>query len=119
MKRYVFVLLLILISVSARAAGTDGTSAMIGSISCGRYVENRKNQVWGQNEYWVAGYITAYNLWTPDTWDILGTSDLDSAMLWLETYCKANPLESLGMGMHYLINELRPKRHRSAKEAGK
>ena len=87
----------------------------------GKYIQEKQEKSVSDivTQSWVAGYVSGYNSWVPDTYDILGNSDIESAMLWLENYCKANPLKNLGDGMVMLIKELRPKRHRTSKESGK
>ena len=114
MKKHLL-LLMMLASGPAWAVGNDGASVIVGPISCGKFIENLKT---GGSPYmlWVAGYLTAYNALVPDTFDVLGNSDMASVKLWLENYCKANPLEKLPTAMEVLINELRPKRHRNRED---
>lgn len=98
------------------ATDKDGATYVQGPTSCGKYVADRKA---GRSDSvvlsgWVAGFLTAYNWTTPDTYSILGNSDLNSALLWLDNHCMANPLSTLVDGMTILVNELYPKRHRIA-----
>jgi hypothetical protein len=64
----------------------------------------------GEYTTWSAGYLTAFNLRTPGTYDILGNTDINGAMLWLENYCRNNPLERFATAWNELFNELSPTR---------
>lgn len=59
---------------------------------------------------WVAGYLTAYNQFTPDTYNILGNSDLIGVLLWIKNYCEKNPLDSAAAALKNLTPELYPRR---------
>lgn len=108
---------MLLAFVSASATDKLGESfASVMTITCGDYVEARKlphTLRYAQNSAWIAGYITAYNRLTPDTYSIFGNSNLASVELWLDSWCMANPLRNLPNGMEALIVELYPKRHRT------
>ncbi len=88
--------------------------------TCGSYVlardEGRRGSFEKQNNFatWLAGYLTGYNQLMPDTYDIKGNSDMNSLLLWLENYCKKNPLEDFISAVDMLVNELHPKRHKQA-----
>ena len=109
------------LSCGATASDKDNSSSTQGAVSCGKYIEERGLKGWSYTviKGWVAGYVTAYNGLAPDTYDILGKSDLNHAMLWMEDYCKAHPLENLANGMKVLMTVLYPKRTRTAKDAGR
>ncbi len=68
---------------------------------------------------WVAGYITAYNRQTPDTVSLVGGFDLNSAMSWLQNYCRAHPLSNLSGAMEALTVELYPGRYRTRENTGR
>ena len=120
MKR-LLVLGLTLASTALWGMDMEGRFSTQGARSCGQYVEAARDKKislgYAATEAWVAGYITAYNSETRDTYDILGASDLKSAMLWLENWCNSNPLRNMGDAMQSLTAELHPRRHRSAKDA--
>jgi len=86
-----------------------------GPITCGVWVKDRQKDDWGHvsNALWIAGFFTAYNLQTPDVYDILGSTDLESALLWMDKYCQENPLSTLAGGMEFLTAELWPNRKRN------
>ena len=49
---------------------------------------------------------------TRDTWEISGQTDTEAMLLWLENYCKKNPLDGFADTMEKLMGELHPKRIR-------
>jgi len=97
------------------AADKDRYYWVQGAISCGDWVKDRKKGGWVLNDdtYWIAGYITAYNLLTPDVHNIMGNTDMDSIYLWMDKYCQENPLSNLAGGMEILTHELWPNRKRT------
>lgn len=107
-----------LLSTAADKAGSFSSNIPKTDRSCGTYIsardEGRKGNYIRENKYgsWVSGYITAYNNSTQDTYNIMGNSDMDSLMSWLENYCKQNPLDSFAEATMRLMAELHPKRIR-------
>jgi hypothetical protein len=69
-------------------------------MSCGTFVSAREEAKRGSHfreskyVHWLFGFVTAYNVLQPDTYDIDGSTDLASQLLWLENYCKSHPLDS-------------------------
>lgn len=113
--------LLLMLCLASPVFGADANGAYLsqGVSSCGQYIDLRKGRnnteqsLFLAARLWVGGWITAYNMLKPDTYDIRGTADLDSVMLWLENYCKANPLENLATAMVYFAHEQYPNRKRT------
>jgi len=98
------------------AADKDGGFVSQGRPSCGEWINKGKDGSWGRTIYtaWVAGYITAYNIHKPDVYNILGSTDMESVLLWMDKYCRENPLNTSDDGMETLIDELWPNRKRTA-----
>jgi hypothetical protein len=67
--------------------------------------------------HWIAGYLTAVNIKTDDTFDILGTSDIDAAILWIKNYCSNNPFKSLSYAVDIFVKEFYPYRTSKASDA--
>lgn len=67
---------------------------------------------------WSAGYMTAYNVLSPDTYDIAGGKEADSTdrstIIWLEEYCKQHPAESYTEAIRQLTIKLYPTRIKAA-----
>jgi len=86
-----------------------------GDKSCGQWV-NFRNEGGFELAYsfgWIAGYISAYNRQKLGVYNILGSTDIDSVLLWMDKYCRENPLSNLATGMDVLTNELWPNRKRT------
>jgi len=101
-----------LIGPSAVAADADGSYFQQGAMSCSKYLTEQKKESWAYSGYmaYVAGYFAAVNLKTPNTYNILGNSDLGGAMLWLKNYCERQPLSNIANALQVLIVELYPSR---------
>lgn len=119
MKKILFAAML-LVSVTAWGATPDGAYWSHGARSCGVYLGDRAKNNLDEtaDEAWVAGYITAFDAFVPDTFNILGNTDLQSVMVWLDNYCKAHPLRNLADAMSDLTAVLYPRRYKTAKDAG-
>jgi len=115
MKR-LLVLVLLCVALPAFGADANRNYKTIGARSCGAYIDERNRlddtRTMVAIEDWVAGWITAYNVQTPDTYDIMGSADLKSVMLWIEDWCKANPLKHLSNAMDSFAEEQYPSRKR-------
>lgn len=68
---------------------------------------------------WVAGYITAYNRRTADTYNILGPTDFETVMESVERFCKVNSLENLTTAMERITDDLHSTRHRTKRQGGR
>ncbi len=108
-----FGLACILAGMTASASAMDGnTNFMVyGRLSCGKYLDARKaNDTLGYVG-WLAGYVTAANFYAPNTFDLLGSTDMPSALAWLEKHCRENPLRDFQVSVRNLLIELYPMRH--------
>lgn len=113
MRFIILVATALLISPFATASGKNGQYTAQGSASCGKHLEYaREKDGWAYTSQlgWVAGYLAATNFYLPDTTNILGNTDLQSVMVWLENYCRKHPLKHLASGMEELVIELFPNR---------
>lgn len=107
------VLLGCLLPVSAVAASDDGAFAVkgIGQIDCGSFLEHAKeksNLYWNIGG-WVDGYVTGYNAFKPETFDVasfyLGPpSDVLLAMV--GRHCQQKPGDRLGFVLNSLLEQL-------------
>ncbi len=72
----------------------DGEFAVfsVGGKSCAEYLDARRTGGRAQHDFttWVQGYLSAFNLIVPNTYDILGTRDFDNAVQWLDQHCLEN-----------------------------
>jgi hypothetical protein len=114
MKRLILAAMLLGAMPGAQARDSAGSYATVEARSCATFLRDQRAHGWAYDSdtAWVAGYLTAYNAQTPDTGDILGGTDLGSAMLWLQTWCKANGAAGLAEGMSDLTKDFFPRRYR-------
>lgn len=87
-----------------------------GNLDCGTWTKDRKNpqSVLTQiNQVWVSGYVTALNIVLNQQIkvDVFGNiQSIEQIYMWIDNYCKANPLEDVGLGIFTLANELKKKK---------
>jgi hypothetical protein len=121
MKRLILAAMLFGAIPGAWGRDAGGSYATVEARSCADYLQDQQARGFAYNAdaAWVAGYLTAYNALTPDTGDILGSTDMSGAMLWLQDYCKAHPSQGLAAGTAALTAELQPRRLRMMGGAGR
>ena len=101
---------------------TDDTGArrVQGVVSCASYADGRASPLKVDWRYlsmgWIAGYITGYNLLAGDTYSILGSRSMDEVLVWMDEWCRANPLKTLDDGMLALLREAYPGRQKTLKD---
>jgi hypothetical protein len=61
-------------------------------------------------EHWIAGFLTAHNLYVADTYDVAGKSNMADLKARLEKICRANPRQHFAEAMISLVQELNPQR---------
>lgn len=116
MRKSFLVVLLSFMTVASSAGGADAGGVMVrGSLSCGRWVEVRTATRPPNTSYaeaWVIGFVSGFSLAKGQ--DVLSDTDSASVFLWMDNYCRANPLNDVTTGAFQLFGELaqRPKRLR-------
>lgn len=61
-------------------------------------------------EHWIAGFLTAHNLYVSDTYDVAGNTTMDDMKSRLENICRANTKEYFAEAMVTLVQQLNPQR---------
>ena len=112
-----FFAVMMLVATPVQAIDGAGNYSSFARRSCGEWLEDKRadnNKTFDVNRYgnkqWVAGYVTAVNIWIEGKGNWLGGSDIASAVLWIDKYCKENPLSNGSDAMWYLLRELGVKR---------
>jgi len=59
---------------------------------------------------WITGYLTAINIQTNDTFNILRRANIAGAMLWIKNYCLNKPLDNIANAAEALVYEFYPNR---------
>jgi hypothetical protein len=107
--------LLAVSSITAMASDQLGRYVVhgMGTESCGSFVQARRQpDNWSGYGTWLTGYLTSVNVYTEDTYDISGTTDLEGIKLWVENYCQKNPLENISTAAEAAVDALTANRHR-------
>lgn len=107
MKQNTCLLALVLASsgvFSPLALGSKYTIYGAGARSCGEWVTNRSSDRWIDMGEWMLGFITAAEYY--NDYD-LKHSDSEAFAVWMDNYCKQNPLKDLNSGAEQLVQELR------------
>jgi hypothetical protein len=85
----------------------------IGYVDCGQWLSrNDKDLSSISTGSWLAGFMTGLNASDAKDGqdrDSLQKVSADRIFLWMDNYCKANPLESVATGGFRLMFELRKK----------
>jgi hypothetical protein len=100
------------LSVALASSAIAGVTSM-GDRTCGKWVADKPNNLHSASDQtWLVGYLTGLAVATQT--DILVSPDLESLVLWMDNWCRANPLSTVSVGGTQLYNELKdhmPRRH--------
>ncbi|MDQ1363010.1 MAG: hypothetical protein QG652_870 [Pseudomonadota bacterium] len=117
MKNTFLFLLCAGLALPVLAADEHGTYWIygVGRQNCSTYLAARKAGGFEEISYknWIMGYLTAVNRSTPDTYNILGESDMPGALAWLDRHCTKYPDETMYMAMPNMLAVMYPQRRRS------
>jgi len=93
---------------SALAASADGNFRMVGAgaVACSQITADLAADPANATEIgsWVAGYATATNRNTADTWDLMGEGGLDGYFAAVQADCAANPEKTLENAAFDVLN---------------
>ena len=88
-----------------------GAFTMVGDVECGTWVKDRLNpesiEAYVHN-FWIMGFISG--LASAKNVDILLDANNDSIFLYVDNYCKTNPLSDLGEAGSSLFFALKRKK---------
>lgn len=91
MRRRTLVLLLFLLSLPVQAKDDNQQFAVfgVGERLCGDYLMARSDGGHHFDPYYnfLSGYLSAFNLIVPDTYNILGKRTVSESLAWLDRYC--------------------------------
>ena len=79
---------------------------IVGGTDCGRFVESPR-----MYDQWVGGYLSGMNaaLGTEGRDPLIGIKSIEQASLWLQNYCRANPLDILQSALNHMYAQLASK----------
>ncbi len=78
----------------------------IGSCDCGEWIKDNESMK-ARNRSWLVGFMTGLNLADSQGRNSLGKVSGQQIFLWMDNYCKENPLKDVIDGGYDLMNELR------------
>ncbi|QQS14836.1 MAG: hypothetical protein IPK81_12205 [Rhodospirillales bacterium] len=115
MKRLLAIATASLLAATAQAADPNGRFHIVGAgtVTCQRFLtadDQEKRYV----ETWWAGYITAINRTTPETYNMTAGASADQVNAMLREHCAANPEALLAVAVHAVAGKLYPNRARQA-----
>jgi hypothetical protein len=130
--RAVLTVVMVIVAANSNLYGIDGNSRYfaygLGQRSCEDYVRFREKRLEMLErherytkdelyeivdkivEHWIAGFLTAHNLYVSDTYDLAGKSSMDELKTRLEKSCRANNKQYFAEAMIALVQELHPQR---------
>jgi hypothetical protein len=84
----------------------------LGAYSCAKYLEERRTDLKGTSRYadWITGYLTAYNFFQPQTFDIAPNHDANSLLTYLDLYCSKNQKLLIGQAASAFVKAVYEKR---------
>ena len=110
---------LLLWSLPARAIDSDGAYFVrgVGNELCAAYSIARDRHADSEYQAWLAGYVSAFNRWTADVWDIEPSGDFAASLRWTDLYCSVHPSATFGVAVENLTAFLYPTRQRNSRTA--
>ena len=104
MKR-ILLTALIAMTVSSPVLAEKVTKA-IGDVDCGRWIKDTGNMK-SLNTIWLVGFMTGLNFGDAQMRNSLEKVSVQQIFLWMDNFCKANPLKTISYGGYELMDELR------------
>lgn len=84
-----------------------------GAFTCERWMAS-KSEDKIRAEHWWAGYMTAANRFTPDTYDVLGDTSIDTMNGMLLRFCNEDSNQLFALAVHKALLQLHPNRTRKS-----
>ncbi len=103
----------IALAPAARAADANGDFALVGAgaLTCRAYMlGSTEDRLFA--ETWWAGYMSAMNRVTDDTYDLMGEYTVDDINATVDDYCRDNPEDLYGVAVHQVMEAIFPERVR-------
>jgi hypothetical protein len=90
----------------------------VGNLECGLWTQARQSgdvyAVWWKTLIlgWVQGFLTAYNVYGPQAFDVATRSGADAVAEWTDNYCEQHPHNNIAGAAQALIAEFNSPRKR-------
>jgi hypothetical protein len=102
-------LIIVSLVIAALWAGTANavTAIGLGMESCGSWTEARRTRTSFGYEQWVVGFMSGVAGALND--NLFDGKDAQGVWGWVDSYCRAHPLEMLAVATAELINTIQPR----------
>ena len=87
----------------------------VGNLECGVWTQARQTgdvyAVWWKTLIlgWVQGFVSGFNLYSPDTIDINERSDAETIAGWVDTYCQEHPHDDIAGAAEAFLHKSKKK----------
>jgi len=76
-----------------------------GALTCQKYLDaGKQDRLYA--ETWWAGYATAANRLTDDTWSVVGKKSIDDVNDMIQKQCSAHPDDLIAIAVHSVLEDL-------------
>jgi Putative peptidoglycan binding domain len=107
-------ILMVLIGSISESVWAGGESGSYVAIGRGRepcsVMTIARDERYPQVIAWLAGYLTSFNRWQPETYDITGSRPFDNWGVWIQKYCMMNPDQNISRAAEALVYAFYPSR---------
>ena len=104
----------LLSSAAVSAKDIDDRFAVfgVGAQPCSDFTKARSSGGVAETAYldWISGYLSAFNLIVPKTYNILGDREFTEALGWLDQHCATQAEENFANALAKLTEALYPER---------
>jgi hypothetical protein len=69
-----------------------------------------RDESYPQVIHWLAGYLTSYNRWQPETYDITGDPHASDWETWIQQYCMMHPTIQIARAAEAFVHAFYPSR---------
>lgn len=101
-----FLFVVFMLDIVALASAQDEWNYGLGLKTCGTWISRRQTGDYYDMVQWMLGYISAAGYYGSFK---LKESEANAFSVWIDNYCRANPLEKFIVGVRVLVKELTQK----------
>ena len=98
------------LSAPADAADSQGyyKTIGVGQKTCGEFLDanTKKDDDYSRFQDWLAGYVSAYNRWTPGVSSVAGNTPMATHAAWLVEFCTGSSSSFFSKAVDRLVREL-------------
>ncbi len=100
--------IVIAIGLALWATGASAEYAVLGpgNRSCGYWEQQRRTGNAYGLQAWVLGYLTRANYDEGRNRDLTAGTDAQGIFVWIDNYCRANPLKDVAAAAEHLVETL-------------